>query len=1080
MGLNRPKLFFLVELQWFLPGSQANLLVRKVVLEYNVGMSKGCEGNGMGKKRIHELARELSLTSADLIQKIVEWNLLPGAKLVASSGLEDFMADDISRRLASPGSGDSAAPQVVRRRKKVAEADQDTPEQPEPSLTREENIAEEVVIEQPPVPVKPVRPSSEAATIISTPQTSVKDARKNVPATVIGRAPELHPKPDFKKLTPVESTANAPKEISKPAQDMKPQKDYEPQAARPVKDSPKAGSSPEVEARKAAPTADGLDRKAPDQVRRADQAGKPDSAIRKDHEAPRQPIRKVTRELNEQPAKIISPPKPNFDAAKVVGSRPNWKDAPPAAPGAPSRRPQGAGPDNRGKQEWTPRPRPTGAGAEGAPRTPDFRRPTPAVAAPIVEPETQRRREKKKKGTTTGGGGRFDGDDGSMGAKSRRRDVVERTDLYSEGDWERVRRRGKNTKKLKAKTELSVPKAIKRRIKVDEVITVSELAHRLSIKAGDIIKKLMALGVMAGVNQALDFDTATVVASEFGYEVEKSAFDEDNILQLEYGNSSPVATRPPVVTIMGHVDHGKTSLLDYIRKTNIQKGEAGGITQHIGAYHVSAGGRNITFLDTPGHEAFTAMRSRGAQVTDIVILIVAADDGLMPQTREAANHAKAAGVPIIVAINKIDKPAAEPEKVRRELMEIGLVAEAWGGDTVIVEISAKTGQGIDELLDMILLQADILELKARPDGPARGRIIEARLDKGRGPVATVLVQEGLLKQGDTYVCGVFYGRIRGMLDDQGQRVTEAGPAMPVEVQGISGVPGAGDEFIALEDEKQARQVSQHRLLKQRESELTKTSKLTLENLFDNIKAGAIKGLNLIVKTDVQGSLEAITESVMKLSTPEMKINIIHQSTGSVSETDIMLASASNALVICFSVRPATKVQEMADQENIQIRYYDVIYKLIDDIKEAMAGLLDPVKSEKILGRAEVRQTFMVTKVGTIAGSYVLDGKIVRGSRGRLLRDGVVVHDGRISSLKRIKDDAKEVASGYECGIGFDNYNDVKVGDHIEAYQIEETAATVDLIDQAVARAAKNKVIADREKAKADAEAVEAAEAAAEE
>ncbi|MDR2725999.1 MAG: translation initiation factor IF-2, partial [Candidatus Adiutrix sp.] len=619
-------------------------------------------------------------------------------------------------------------------------------------------------------------------------------------------------------------------------------------------------------------------------------------------------------------------------------------------------------------------------------------------------------------------------------------------------------------KKVKAKTEITIPKAIKRRIKVDEVITVSELAHRLSIKAGDIIKKLMSMGVMAGMNQALDFDTATLVASEFGYEVEKSAFDELNILQVEYAQADAPEVRPPVVTIMGHVDHGKTSLLDYIRKTNIHSGEAGGITQHIGAYHVRAGGRNITFLDTPGHEAFTAMRSRGAQVTDIVILIVAADDGLMPQTREAADHAKAAGVPIVVAINKIDKPGANPEKVRREMMEIGLISEAWGGDTVFVEISAKTGQGVDELLDMILLQADILELKARPNGPAKGRIIEARLDKGRGPVATVLVQEGLLKQGDAYVCGVFHGRIRAMLDDQGMRVTEAGPAIPVEVQGISGVPQAGDEFIVLVDEKQARQVSQHRILRQRESELTKTSRLTLENLFDNIKAGAVKGLNLIVKTDVQGSLEAIVEAVMKLSTPEMKISIIHQSTGAVAETDVMLASASNALVICFGVRPSAKVQELAEAEHIQIRYYDVIYQLFDDIKEAMAGLLDPVRSEKVLGRAEVRATFQVSRVGTIAGSFVIDGKVVRGARARLLRDGVVVHDGRMASLKRVKEDAREVLSGYECGIGFENYNDVKIGDQIEAYQIEETAATVDLIDEAVARAARERARAATEEA----------------
>lgn len=1027
----------------------------------------------MGKKRIHELAKELSLSSADLIQKILEWKLLPGVKLVASSGLEDYLIEDISRRLNSPGGGDtSSVPQVVRRRKKSAgseaesslemteEASEPIPdgqtrkvsneqphdqshdqnngqsndqlkEQPKKQSDEQSEPTIELSPPEPAMEVKPretVRrfPKSEPATIIATPAATLnKDAQKNVPATAIPKTKSL---PDFKKLIPgVPQSPTREPEIQLKPVDSPPLVEAKP---APVIEQPPANTAPEVKPAKPA-------------------------------------TRKVTHELSEPPAKIISPPK-NFDAAKVIGVKPNWKDASqqgaqfnqkPLPGGGAGRRP--AGPETRTTSGWpASRKGPATEGRVGAPaRTPDFRRPDPNMAVPAPEAEASRRRDKKKKGP---GVGRFESDDNLSGGKAgRRRDVVERTDLYSEGDWERVRRRGKNVKKAKTKTELTVPKAIKRRIKVDEVITVSELGHRLSIKAGDIIKKLMSMGVMAGLNQALDFDTAALVASEFDYEVEKSAFNEDNFLQVEYGSASPEAFRPPVVTIMGHVDHGKTSLLDYIRKTNIQGGEAGGITQHIGAYHVRAGGRNITFLDTPGHEAFTAMRSRGAQVTDIVILIAAADDGVMPQTREAADHAKAAGVPILVAINKIDKPSADVDKVRREMMEIGLIPEAWGGDTVFVEISAKTGQGIDDLMDMILLQADILDLKARPDGPAKGRIIEARLDKGRGPVATVLVQEGMLKQGDAYVCGVFHGRIRAMLNDQGERVTEAGPAIPVEIQGISGVPQAGDEFIVLEDEKQTRQVSQHRLLKQRESELTQTSKLTLENLFDNIKAGAVKGLNLIVKTDVQGSLEAITEAVMKLSTPEMKINIIHQSTGAVSETDIMLASASNALVICFGVRPPTKVQELADAEHIQVRYYDVIYKLIDDIKEAMAGLLDPVKSEKVLGTAEVRMTFTVTKVGTIAGSYVTNGKIVRGGRARLLRDGVVVHDGRVSSLKRLKDDVREVSSGYECGIGLDNYNDVKVGDHIEAYQIEETAATVDLIDEAVARAAKDRAAAEK-------------------
>jgi len=931
----------------------------------------------MGKKRIHELAKELSLTSAELIQKIVEWKLLPGVKLVASSGLEDYLAENIVRRLRSPDSGPSSSAPVIRRRKKS-----------EPSEVKTEAATEEsaepMFEESPSVPAE----AEDSAGL----------------SEELATAPIVAAEPMADESLPVSSG---------------------PDQASPVAPFP-AGVAPPVSASR--PAAD-----VPVEATQA-LSGRPAG-------------RKITRELSgEAPARIIGAARGAYDAAKVVGSRPNWKDA----PGGPPRPSPAPGGPRRltGIEPGRPLPPRTGV---------DFRR-TSTTPSPAPEQDSGRRRDKKKKSH-----GRFDGEE-SPGSKpaARRRDVVERTDLYSEGDWERVRRRGKAVKKVKAKTEITVPKAIKRRIKVDEVITVSELAHRLSIKAGDIIKKLLSMGVMAGLNQALDFDTATLVASEFGYEVEKSAFDEVNILQVEYEQADAPEVRPPVVTIMGHVDHGKTSLLDYIRKTNIQSGEAGGITQHIGAYHVRAGGRNITFLDTPGHEAFTAMRSRGAQVTDIVVLIVAADDGLMPQTREAADHAKAAGVPIVVAINKIDKPGANPEKVRREMMEIGLLSEAWGGDTVFVEISAKTGQGVDELLDMILLQADILELQARPNGPAKGRIIEARLDKGRGPVATVLVQEGLLKQGDAYVCGVFHGRIRAMLDDQGGRVAEAGPAIPVEVQGISGVPQAGDEFIVLVDEKQARQVSQHRLLRQRESELTKTSKLTLENLFDNIKAGAVKGLNLIVKTDVQGSLEAIIEAVMKLSTPEMKINIIHQSTGAVAETDVMLASASNALVICFGVRPPAKVQELAEAEHIQIRYYDVIYKLIDDIKEAMAGLLDPVKSEKILGRAEVRATFQVSRVGTIAGSFITDGKVVRGARARLLRDGVVVHDGRLASLKRVKEDVREVLSNFECGIGFENYNDVKVGDQIEAYQIEETAATVDLIDEAVARAARERARATEE------------------
>jgi translation initiation factor IF-2 len=565
----------------------------------------------------------------------------------------------------------------------------------------------------------------------------------------------------------------------------------------------------------------------------------------------------------------------------------------------------------------------------------------------------------------------------------------------------------------------------------------------------------MSLGVMANVNQALDFDTALLVAAEFGYEVEKSSFDEEDFLAAP-GDAGGFAKVPrsPVVTIMGHVDHGKTSLLDYIRKSKIQEGEAGGITQHIGAYHVKVGERRITFLDTPGHEAFTAMRSRGAEVTDLVILIVAADDGVMPQTREAADHAKAAKVPIIVAVNKIDKPGADPEKIRRQMLDIGLAQEAWGGDTVFCDISAKTGEGVSELLEMILLQADILNLSARVEGPARGRVIEARLDRGRGAVATLLVGEGVLRLGDSYVCGAHYGKLRALTDDQGKRVSEAGPSIPVEIQGISGVPQAGDEFIVLDDEKHARQVSQHRLSKRRENQLVKTSKLTLENVFDRIKAGAVKGLNLILKADVQGSLEAILDAVGKLSTPEIKISVIHGAAGNVSETDVMLAAASSALIICFGIKPAAgRVQDLAESEQVQIRYYDVIYKLLDDIKEAMAGLLDPVKSESLHGIAEVRAVFMITKVGQVAGSAVIQGKIIRGAKARVHRGQEIVYEGKINTLKREKSDAREVPEGYECGIGLENFGSIQVGDRIECYHVEETAATVELINQAVLREA---------------------------
>ncbi len=494
---------------------------------------------------------------------------------------------------------------------------------------------------------------------------------------------------------------------------------------------------------------------------------------------------------------------------------------------------------------------------------------------------------------------------------------------------------------------------------------------------------------------------------------------------------------------MGHVDHGKTSLLDVIRKSSVTDNEAGGITQHIGAYNVQTDKGRIVFLDTPGHEAFTAMRARGAMVTDLVVLVVAADDGVMPQTIEAINHSKAAEVPIIVAVNKIDKPNADPERVKRELSEQGILSEEWGGDTIFVNVSAKQKTGIDDLLDMILLQAEVLELKANPDKLAKGHVIEAKLDSGRGPVATVLILEGTLHAGDPVVCGIHYGKVRAMYNDSGEPVDQAGPSIPVEILGLNGVPMAGDELISIDDEKNAKQVSSHRAQKQRSKELAKSSRLSLEGLFEKLEEGVLKELNLIIKADVNGSIEALKDSLTKLSGAEVKINVVHAATGTVTESDVSLAAVSNAIILGFNVRPGGKVQEYAAEENVDIRFYDIIYNAIKDIKDAMVGMMDSTYEEKILGRAAVREIFVIPKKGTIAGSHVINGKMERGQRARLLRDGIVIYDGKIVSLRRFKDDVKEVQAGYECGIGIENFNDIKLSDEIECYYLEEIRPTME-------------------------------------
>jgi translation initiation factor IF-2 len=628
--------------------------------------------------------------------------------------------------------------------------------------------------------------------------------------------------------------------------------------------------------------------------------------------------------------------------------------------------------------------------------------------------------------------------------RHRKVEVFERADLYEGRMVGRKERRGAKkpkdaTKKLK-QTEITVPKPIKRRIRVPEQVTVGELAKAMGIKGVEVIKILMSLGAPANINQSIDFETASVVADEFGYELELDLFDVEGVIAEVEDKAEDLRPRPPVVTIMGHVDHGKTSLLDYIRQSNIIGGESGGITQHIGAYYVKSEGGDIVFLDTPGHEAFTAMRARGAKVTDIIVLVVAADDGVMPQTVEAVNHARAASIPIIVAVNKIDKPEANIEKVTRELAELELVPEAWGGETIFGHISAKTGEGVEELLELILLQAEVLELKENPDKAARGTIIEAKLDKSRGPIATVLIKNGTLEQGDYFICGEHYGKLRAMLNHRGRRLQSAGPSIPVEIYGISGVPMAGDEFIVVEDEKTAKQVIGVRQAKVRAAGTGRRGIISLDDLFDRIKEGEIKELNLILKADVQGSIEALSDSLLKLSTEEVKVKIIHSSTGAITETDVMLASASGAIIIGFNVRANPRVTEVAAKEEVDIRYYDVIYNVTKDIHLAMAGLLEPVYRENIIGRADTKQIFHVPRVGTVAGCYVTDGHIERNANARLLRDEVVVFDGKIASLKRFKDDVKEVQSGYECGIGLENFQDIKPGDVFEVYNLVEEEA----------------------------------------
>lgn len=637
--------------------------------------------------------------------------------------------------------------------------------------------------------------------------------------------------------------------------------------------------------------------------------------------------------------------------------------------------------------------------------------------------------------------------DNMAGDKSRNRDrdrkggkekIVNKSKQRQQGQAASAKRRQEERDKMQ-KLQLEIAKKQQLKVMIPDEINVGELASRMKKSAGEVIKRLIKLGVFASVSDVVDYDTAALVAMEFGCKVEKEVVVtvEEKLIDDHEDSAEELVGRAPVVVVMGHVDHGKTSLLDYIRHANVASGEAGGITQHIGAYTVEVNGSPITFLDTPGHEAFTSMRARGAMVTDIAILVVAADDGIMPQTVESINHAKAAGIPLVVAINKMDTVGANPERIKQQLTEYDIVPEEWGGETIVCPISAKTGEGIDNLLENLVILAEVQELKANPNRAAKGAVIEARLDKGRGPIMTVLVQNGTLKLGDIIIAGTAVGRVRTMINDKGVRITEAGPSVPVEISGMSEVPSAGDTFNAVADERMARELVEERKTQQKNAAFGGSKKVSLEDLFSQIQAGEMKTLNIIVKADVQGSAEAVKSSLEKITNDEVRVKVIHSAVGAINESDVMLAATSGAIIVGFNVRPDNAARDSAARSNVDMRMYRVIYDCINEIEAAMKGMLAPKFEEVIIGHAEVRETYKVSKVGTVTGCYVLDGKIQRGCSVRVLRDNIVVHEGELASLRRFKDDVKEVASGYECGMQVEKFNDIKVGDVIECFVMEQ-------------------------------------------
>jgi len=1011
----------------------------------------------MAKIRIYELAKVFNMTNKELLGKLDEL----GIEDIKShmSSLDDDVVEKVKAVFfsAKPEKIEEVRvkPTVIRRRKKIVS---------EELVQKEIKVAEtsplEGVVEEktdaaktpghpstppPPEPEKPEEPFEE--------KDAVAEIREEIPKKAIKTPGKESRKRAVKNLSAKIIKAVLPEPPKAPeAQDKKPEGDpvlkksaekiAEIDAKADAKAEPKAEIKAEIKADakdeakkpddkpdiKADVTSDGepgdkkidasIDKDSPsDTPPESKTDGKSDDRKTTGKEDKKRPLKKPATEVvktvtkkkrkkGDAPAKIIklptSPPDPSYSKRGVGKETTSVRSFP---------RKKGQVRDNSKIVESTTTSAPAKMGDAGGGKK-DKKK--------IVKAPEDKRFLKKK-------------------ISFKKKSVIEEPGIYSGKRRSRKTRGGRGRAVRGEKTEITTPKAIKRRLKIDETIILSELAKRMGVKANEMIGALMKMGVMVTMNQSLDFETAVIVAAEFSYELEKASFVEENLFEIEESDPGKLIPRLPVVSIMGHVDHGKTSLLDVIRKSRITETESGGITQHIGAYHISTKSGQIVFLDTPGHEAFTAMRARGAKITDFVVLVVAADDGVMPQTIEAINHAKAANVSIIVAVNKIDKPGADPEKVQRQLAEAGLVPEDWGGDTVFVKVSAKENIGIEDLLEMIVLQAEIMELKANPAKKSVGRVVEAKIDSGRGPVATVLIQDGTLKTGDSVVCGAHYGKVRAMINDRGVHIDSAGPSIPVEILGLSGVPNAGDDLVAVATEKDAKQISLHREMKNRSTELGKMGRVTLEKLFEKMEEGDVKDLNLILKADVQGSIEAIQDSLRKLSeeNKEVKIQIVHSATGGITESDVSLATVSNAIIIGFNARPSGKVAAIASEDNVDIRYYNIIYNLIKDINNAILGMMDSTFEDRTLGRATVREVFHVPKLGSIAGCYVTEGKIQRGGLVRLVRDGIVFYEGKISSLKRFKDDAKEVQHGYECGLGIENYNDLKEGDELECYYIEE-------------------------------------------